>query len=345
MSGVPQRPVRVFLDARFAVRGLGIASATCRLTEAIGASEQVALRSNFSSGGWNRRGQLETLRMSGFLELTPAADPRTWGRDVVHYYGNTAPQLMGRRTLVTVHDLMSLRGTTAKSRLYQALLMPGLRRGRRGRVVAVSSQTADELLQVLPELRPRLQVITHGRREGLFSAQPREHILLFGGQSDSRKRVSLALSAYSTYAARQGASALPLVIAGRAGITPSLVAAHVTSGRVRIDENPGEDALSAVMARAACLLYPSSEEGFGLPIVEAGEMGTPVVFDSSARIPSEPIGGHGFPVDGTNRQDWARAIAAAAMQGPVPNALDHLPTWDQVAGAYVEVYRLLAAAS
>lgn len=339
-----QSRLRVFIDARLAVRGLGISSATSRLLAAIEDNDNLELRVNASPHGWNRRGQAHTAVLSGALDVWPSADPRTWRHDVVHYYGNTAPQFDGSATVITVHDLMCLRGASLKSRVYRALLLPGLRRAQRAQIVAISKQTADDLLDLLPSLSDRLTVISHGHTPGRFSAAERRHIFMFGGQGDPRKRIDLGLAAYVRYRERTGSAALPLVIAGRAGVDRSSVLRNLNLGPVHIHPDPSEAEVLRLLGEAACVIYPSAEEGFGLPIVEAGEVGAPLVYDRLARIPTEALGLHTLGVEGANVERWAEAIQAAVEGGPVPDALSDLPTWAESARAYVDLYGITADA-
>lgn len=331
-------PIRVLFDARLAVRGLGIASAADRLVAALRKDPLIELSVNASSRGWTRRGKWETVAISGLLDVSTRVDPRTWGMNAVHYFGNTAPQYPSAATVVTVHDIMMMRGSTLKSRIFTSLLIPGLRRAGRTQVVAISRQTADDLIAVLPEIGKRITVIPHGRRPGRFSKRERSHILMFGGMRDARKRVWLGLHAYSEYAERTGANALPLILVGRAGVDER-VKEYTRSGSLIVESNPGNERMDELLASAACVIYPSIEEGFGLPILEAGEVGTPVICDTSARIPTELMGDHVYGVNGSDPRDWSRAIARAVAGGPIDNALSCMPTWPEVASEYANIYR------
>src|SRR5438105_4105374 len=57
--------------------------------------------------------------------------------------------------------------------------------------------------------------------------------------------------------------------------------------------------LQAVYRNAACLLYLSLAEGFGLPLIEAMAMGTPIVASNRTSIP-EIVGDAGIKVDPEN---------------------------------------------
>jgi alpha-1,3-rhamnosyl/mannosyltransferase len=60
---------------------------------------------------------------------------------------------------------------------------------------------------------------------------------------------------------------------------------------------------------AAALLYPSRYEGFGLPILEAMQCGTPVIGARCASIP-ELVGDAGLLLDPLDVDAWTRAIVS-----------------------------------
>lgn len=290
---------------------------------------------------WNFRGKMSTVFKSGLLDLAPRIDPRTGGSRVVHFFGNTAPLFPDRRTVVTVHDLMSLNREGFKAAAFRKALLPGLARLQPTRVVVISSQTADDLGALLPRFQHKVQVIPHGVRTDIPSIPEREHLLMFGGSSDPRKRTALGLAAYASYASRE-AEALPLIIAGRAGVEGLDLAQPFGSGRVIVEPNPDNKELLTLLQAAACVIYPSKEEGFGLPIVEAAEVGTRVLCERDARIPIEVLGEHVLQVAGVAAVDWAAAIKRAIQEGPVSSNNLSLPSWSDVAAQYRELYQDVA---
>jgi glycosyltransferase involved in cell wall biosynthesis len=106
----------------------------------------------------------------------------------------------------------------------------------------------------------------------------------------------------------------------------------------RIVESATADEVQALMAGAGALVYPTAEEGFGLPILEAAEVSTPVVMDAAARVSAEVIGSHCIRVASLAAPDWADAIREAVARGPVDASLT-LPDWATVARRYAELYR------
>ena len=67
--------------------------------------------------------------------------------------------------------------------------------------------------------------------------------------------------------------------------------------------------LPALYAGAACLVFPSLFEGFGIPLVEAMLVGCPIAASNATSIP-EVVGDAAILFDPRDPADIARAIAA-----------------------------------
>jgi glycosyltransferase involved in cell wall biosynthesis len=76
----------------------------------------------------------------------------------------------------------------------------------------------------------------------------------------------------------------------------------------RVRHDAGSDTLlRKCYERASVLVYPSLYEGFGLPLVEAMDMGCPVAASNCGSIP-EVLNGAGILFDPTRAEDIARAL-------------------------------------
>ncbi len=175
------------------------------------------------------------------------------------------------------------------------LAIPGMR------YVAVSDERADQLAALLRMPRRRVTVVPNGidlasrlalsaageamaERLGLFDADP---LLLLPARLTRRKRVELAIDAVA--ALRRRHPRATLVVTGSPGPHDRANRAYAADLVSRGDRVGGVHLLSArggrvsdrVMADlfslADALVLPSESEGFGIPLLEAGANGLPVV--------------------------------------------------------------------
>jgi glycosyltransferase involved in cell wall biosynthesis len=105
----------------------------------------------------------------------------------------------------------------------------------------------------------------------------------------------------------------------------------------------GRDELLALYRGAACLVFPSRYEGFGLPVLEAMACGTPVAAAPDPAV-REVAGDAAVYAEGG---DLAGALARALDQRERLSAAGveraRLFTWDETARLTAEVYRRVLA--
>src|SRR5207237_9609683 len=119
--------------------------------------------------------------------------------------------------------------------------------------------------------------------------------IVFVGTIEPRKAVPTLVEAFARLAADH--PQLRLVLAGADGwgteeARAAVAASGVATRIVRVRWVPDE-ALPALFRQAAAVAYPSHEEGFGLPALEALACGAPLV--TSAESPMADIAGSAAP--------------------------------------------------
>jgi glycosyltransferase involved in cell wall biosynthesis len=155
---------------------------------------------------------------------------------------------------------------------------------------------------------------------------PADFVLYLGG-FDARKQVNQLLLAY-TYVGQAEGEHIPLVIAGKEprwgeGVFPDLKA---YARELQIEEYVRwigyvEEADKPALYRlASVFVYPSIYEGFGLPLLEAMQSGTPVVAFEASSIP-EVAGDGAFLVREGDTRQMAGAIIALLLQKPLRESL------------------------
>ena len=127
--------------------------------------------------------------------------------------------------------------------------------------------------------------------------------------------------------------------AGRITIADRVVAA----GRV------ADDVLASIVAGAELLVVPSRAEGFGIPVIEAMQVGTPVVHsDAPALVEVAADAGRCVPREDDARlaaaiaELWADRTAAAA-HAEAGRAVAARHSWAAVAEAHWALYEQVAA--
>jgi glycosyltransferase involved in cell wall biosynthesis len=198
--------------------------------------------------------------------------------------------------VVTVHDLIPFVMPRDYPWVRRARLL-GLRLLRRAdAVIAVSEATRADVIRLTGTRPERITVIPEGIAASFRPASEesvarlRSHLridrpfLLAVGTFDPRKR--LALLADVVRRVRRDHDVI-LVIAGDQGtfagaVTGGLARAGLAAHSLVIGHVSSED-LVTLYSAAACLVFTSAYEGFGLPPLEAMACGTPaVVFDNSS---------------------------------------------------------------
>lgn len=207
--------------------------------------------------------------------------------DVFHGTNFLAPPAWRTPVVVTVHDLSFVdRPETCSPavRRFAQLLPPVL--ARAAAVIAVSQFTADRLATWQPGVADRLHVVPIARRirpaepPGVMTPLDAVHApyVIMLGALNARKNLPLALDALAEL--RRSGSELRLVLAGPASTD---VDAHILVAERGLQDAVDQlgyvdDATVArLLMRARLLVFPSTYEGFGMPLLEAMAAGTPVV--------------------------------------------------------------------
>jgi glycosyltransferase involved in cell wall biosynthesis len=134
---------------------------------------------------------------------------------------------------------------------------------------------------------------------------------LYCGLDEPRKNLGRLIAAY-----RQSGVTQPLVLVG-----PDFCATATGEGPgiVRLPYLP-RDVLADLIANATALLFPSLDEGFGLPAVEAMAVGTPVLTSSIGAL-GEVTGGAALGVDPYDVAEIAAGIARLSGDPALRQAL------------------------
>lgn len=134
-----------------------------------------------------------------------------------------------------------------------------------------------------------------------------KNYFLMVGSVEPRKNVTAALAAF-----RRSGLTIPLVVAGPDGwrAEPILADIAATPHAIRL-RYVDRKTLLGLIQNARALVFPSLAEGFGLPVIEAMALGTPVLTGNGGAL-AEIAGGAALSVDPTDTAAIAAALGALA---------------------------------
>ena len=226
------------------------------------------------------------------------AATRLWaGRaDLFHGLNQRLPRTPFARTVVTFHDLFVMTGQYSTPEYRQKFTELAKDAAERAdRIIAVSDFTADEAARLLGYPRERIATVRHGVEaapefgEAEMEAFRRDlglegPVLLHVGAIQTRKNCERLVEAFERL---QGSPTL--LLAGAAGYEADQTFARIdlSSARDRIRHlgYVGADVRAKLYRAATALAFPSLDEGFGLPVLEAMAAGLPVLTSNRSALP------------------------------------------------------------
>jgi glycosyltransferase involved in cell wall biosynthesis len=229
-----------------------------------------------------------------------------------HGLNQRLPELRFRRQVATFHDLFVLSGdySTAEFRERFAAQARDAAAGA-DLIIAVSAFTALQVESYLHVPASRIRVIHHGVLPRLAPGDAaREKVILCVGAIQKRKNQIALVRAF-----RAAPADWNLVLAGSQGYEADSVLRAVGDSpmreRIHITGYISDDDIAGWYARASIFAFPSLDEGFGMPALEAMAAGVPVIAGNRSSLP-EICGDAAMLVDPGNDEELAEAIEILA---------------------------------
>ena len=270
--------------------------------------------------------------------------------DMFHGLNQRLPQLPLRRAAATFHDLFVMTGEYSTPE-FRARFTAQARDAaeRAGVLIAVSEFTKTQVVSLLGVEASRVAVVRHGIRPLAYprrAGQPREKVVLNVGAIQIRKNVARLVEAFEALE-----NEWRLVLAGSFGYGADRIRARIESSpardRISVLGYVEPDELAAWYARAAIFAFPSLDEGFGMPVLEAMAGGAPVLTSNRSALP-EVAGDAAILVDPEDTEALIGALRnMAADEGLRQDmaarglARSRLFTWEKAARETWAVYQEL----
>jgi len=245
----------------------------------------------------NARRRLEWVR--GEQLLLPRLAARA-GVDVLHSLASTAPVRGRFARVVTIHDLIYLVHADAHEgvrSLGMRVLVP-LAARRSHRIVAVSQSTRDDIVQRLRVPPAKVDVVHNGvGPTATVAALPeaelrtrhaltqRPFVLSVSAKRPHKNLLRLLEALALVPPERRPALVLPGYATWHERELRQRAASLHLEDDVRFPGWVSEPELEGLYAAAACFVFPSLYEGFGLPVLEAMRRGLPVACSNRGSLP------------------------------------------------------------
>jgi glycosyltransferase involved in cell wall biosynthesis len=227
--------------------------------------------------------------------------------EVAHWTYPMPVRLLGARNIYTIHDLVPLRlphTTLDNKRHYHKLIRACVRKG--DHICTVSEASQRDIEALFPRARGKVtntyqavqlpQPIVEASDEDIETSLrtifnlPYKGYFMFFGAVEPKKNVARLIEAYLTTGIKT-----PLVIVGTRAWGGDVELRLLQRDEIqplkatfrnirRIDYLP-RNLLMRLVRGAKAVAFPSLYEGFGLPVLEAMMLGTPVLTSTSSSLP------------------------------------------------------------
>lgn len=274
-----------------------------------------------------------------------------WGSrsaDLFHGLNQRLPRRRFRRQIATFHDLFVMSGDYS-TREFRERFTAQARDAASGAdiVIAVSAFTGRQVQELLGFPASRIRVIHHGVVPRAIPDVARENIVLCVGAIQRRKNQAALVRAFRAMPANW-----QLVLAGSSGYeaaeTMDEIERSPCRSRIRVTGYASETDIAAWYGRARIFAFPSRDEGFGMPVLEAMMAGLPAIASNRSAMP-EVAGDAAILVNPDREDDLATALSSLAAD---EERWEHLAmagrkhaaqfTWSRSVEATLGVYRELS---
>ncbi|MBI2465088.1 glycosyltransferase family 4 protein [Candidatus Shapirobacteria bacterium] len=246
--------------------------------------------------------------------------------DVFHTWDWTHPPTTKAKTITTVHDFVPFLFPEDQHPRTIATFKKKLSHAAREclHFICVSQSTKDDLTRIFPGISlDKISVIYEAAEKKFdqfhkLSLKDRQqkiakihqqyglsNFILTQGTREPRKNLHRLIKAFTLFKKEHPTSKVELAISGKYGWGEDVSPPGDNSVKV-LGYIPEKD-LVALHASALCLAYPSTYEGFGLPIIKSMKVGTPVITSNLSSL-AEVAGLAALLVNPTSTKELTDAI-------------------------------------
>lgn len=284
--------------------------------------------------------------------------------DFMHFTSNTAPLFCSVPYIVTVHDIMYLKGPTGGTfyqkmgHYYRKWIVPQIIK-RAARIITVSEYEKKSIIDTLHLASDFVDVVYNGvadiftAKPGndsnpfcLFRALPNKFILFLGNEAP-KKNMNRFLQAYAAYTKKEN-EPIPLVLVETSNEQLNHVLKELQIEFIRpkifLTGYVSQPKLAKLYRLATLFVYPSLQESFGIPLIEAMASGTPVITSDTTALP-EIAGNAAWLIDPLDVKQMSEVITVLLSDKVRYNQLQkkgrqraNVFTWSEAAKQTFQIY-------
>lgn len=245
--------------------------------------------------------------------------------DLFHGPGGHLPYNYRAPSVITIHDLAIMQHpewfperTLERFSSTRILVPKAVKTAKR--IIVPSKATARDVQELFKVSDKKIRVIPHGVEahkaeisEGIKAKYKLSNrYLLFVGTIEPRKNVAMLVRAFRKLQEDERFGDVMLAIAGAKGWKFKEVFEEIEKAgkSVRYLGYLSAEDKFALMKNATAFVFPSRYEGFGLPVLEAMQMGVPVITSNVSALP-EVVGEAGLLIDSEDEAALTKAMRQA----------------------------------
>ncbi|MBI5254376.1 glycosyltransferase family 4 protein [Candidatus Falkowbacteria bacterium] len=237
--------------------------------------------------------------------------------DFVIFPANAMPFFCFQRSMVVIHDLaIYLHPEWFPRQFFATKILVPFSLIKAQKIVAVSNNTKNDILKIFPNVADdKVEVVYPGICLPIKiapSVAPAEKYIVFVGTLEPRKNIINLLRAFIKYVDETDDD-IKLKLVGAWGWKTDEIRRELRTAqekyptKIELLESLDDEVKTKIIAGSKALLLPSFYEGFGLPIIEAMQLGAPVVCGNNSSM-KEIAGNAAILVDVENVTELKEAI-------------------------------------
>ena len=256
--------------------------------------------------------------------------------DIYHGLSNEIPYGIHQTTIksiITIHDLIFLEHPELYKSFDRYVYKNKVQYGAKvsNRIIAVSEQTKQDIIRFLGVDESHIRVVYQGCHRQFYNkvsletlqytrqqfALPAEY-LLYVGTIEERKNLLKIVQAMD-----RGNIDFPLVVVGRKTAYFNQVKSYIEKrgmSNIHFLDHVQVSDLPAIYQGSQGFIYPSSYEGFGIPILEALNSGVPVITSSGGCL-EETAGKGGLLINPNDQEEMIHAISQVLQDSALRDLL------------------------